>query len=54
MDLNEAKIVLHENGLKLVDNFLNEDSSDNLVYTGLLYGDGTYAHIISRAIGQIT
>lgn len=53
MDLNEAKIVLHENGLKLVDNFLNEDS-DNLVYTGLLYGDGTYAHIISRAIGQVT
>lgn len=53
MNLNEARQILKINGLNLVDSYLTE-SSNNGYYTGLLYGDGTYAQIISSALAQIT
>lgn len=49
MDLNEARQILKKNGLNLVDSYLTE-SSDKGYYTGLLYGNGTYASIIHSAL----
>lgn len=54
MNLNEAKSILHKNGLMLVDRALNESGHGDNYYTGLLYKNGEYAEIISSAIAQIT
>lgn len=56
MNLNEAKNILHEKGLILVDKILNENESEprNKFYTGLLWQDGIYAEIVSSALAQIT
>lgn len=53
MNLNEARQILKKNGLNLVDSYLTESSGKGY-YTGLLYGNGTYASIIHSALGQIT
>ncbi len=54
MNLNEAKQILHKNGLMLVDKALNESGHGDTYYTGLLYKNGEYAEIVSSAIAQIT
>ena len=53
MNLNEAKSILHKNGLMLVDKTLNESKNEPRYYTGLLYKDA-YAGILSSVTGQIT